>query len=155
MCRWPAPHTIYPALLYTWLGQFWIVCYVTSYCRSYVHLVFCQVMSQYVISNYFMFNHVLSSNVHVTMSSNFHVQLYQCPVMSMSMSVVCIARRKGWLYLLAREHPETESFPARSPQYNGMSEDGGHHFMTTTKSTMTTMMPMIRRRLTCAWTSCL
>ena len=43
------------------------------------------------------------------------------------MSVVCIARRKGWLYLLAREHPETEFFPARSPRYNGTSEDGGDH----------------------------
>ena len=61
-------------------------------------------MFEKVISNY-----VLSSNV------------------SMSMSVACIAKRKGGLYLLSREHPETESFQARSPRYNGMSEDGGVH----------------------------
>ena len=75
MCRWPAPHTIYPALLYTWLGQFWIVCYVTSYCRSYVHLVFCQVMSQYVISNYFMSCPVCLCPV-MSMSSYVHVHVH-------------------------------------------------------------------------------
>ena len=75
MCRWPAPHTIYPALLYTWLGQFWIVCYVTSYCRSYVHLVFvksCPSMSYPIISCSIMSCPVMS------MSSNVHVQLCPC-----------------------------------------------------------------------------
>ena len=43
------------------------------------------------------------------------------------MSVVCIARRrKSWLYLLEREHRETESFLAHSPRCNGRSEDGDH-----------------------------
>ena len=88
-----------------------------------------------------------------SMMSMFNLVTSACLVLVNS--VHC--KRRGSLYLLSRERLATESFQARSPRYNGTSEDGRRedHGCSRQEHEEGGHGEVWRRKLTWACTSCL